>query len=58
MLMLNRKLGESIVIGSGVDAVIVTVTQISGNQVKIGVKAPKKIPVYRNEIYYRIQNGL
>jgi carbon storage regulator len=58
MLMLNRRLGESIVIGKGDDMITVTVTQISGNQVKLGIQAPKRIPVYRNEIYFRIQCGL
>ena len=53
MLILSRNIGESIVIG---DDVVVRVLQVKDNQVRIGVDAPKDIPVHREEIYDRIQN--
>jgi len=51
MLILGRKEGEKIVIG---DDITVTVTKIKGNQVQIGITAPKHIPVHREEVYERI----
>jgi carbon storage regulator len=53
MLILTRRIGESIKIG---EAVTVTVQNIYGNQVQIGVSAPRKVSVHREEIYLRIQN--
>lgn len=53
MLILTRRVGESLMIG---DDVNVTVLGIRGNQVRIGVNAPKDVAVHREEIYDRIQN--
>jgi carbon storage regulator len=52
MLILTRKVGEALVIG---DDVVVNVLGVKGNQVRIGVNAPKKVSVHREEIYDRIQ---
>jgi len=51
MLILTRKLGESIAIG---DQIKVTLIEIQGKHVKIGVNAPKDVPIHRQEIYERI----
>lgn len=51
MLVLSRKVGETLMIG---DEVTVTVLGISGGQVRIGVDAPREVGVYREEIYTRI----
>ncbi len=52
MLILTRRVGESLMIGDNVN---VTVLGIRGNQVRIGVDAPKDVAVHREEIYDRIQ---
>ncbi|PJG82546.1 carbon storage regulator CsrA [Caviibacterium pharyngocola] len=54
MLILTRKAGESLLIG---DDVSITILNIRGNQVKIGVKAPKDVSVHREEIYQRIKDA-
>jgi carbon storage regulator len=52
MLFLTRRVGETLVIG---DDVTVTVLGVKGNQVRLGVNAPKDVSVHREEIYQRIQ---
>jgi carbon storage regulator len=52
MLILTRRVGETLVVG---DDVKITVLGINGSQVRIGVEAPKEIPIHREEIYMKIQ---
>ncbi len=52
MLILTRRVGETLMVG---DEVTVTVLGVKGNQVRIGVNAPKDVAVHREEIYDRIQ---
>ena len=54
MLILSRKMGESIHLG---DSVVVTVLGVARGQVKIGIDAPRDLAVHRHEIYQRIQDG-
>ena len=51
MLILTRKLGERITIG---DDITITLLEIKGNQAKLGVKAPKSVAIYREEVYEKI----
>ena len=53
MLILTRRIGESVYIG---DEVRLTVLGVRGTQVRIGINAPKEVPVHREEIYYRIKH--
>ena len=53
MLILTRRVGESLMIGDNVD---ITVLGIRGNQVRIGINAPKDVSVHREEIYDRIKD--
>ena len=52
MLALERKSNESIMLGNDIE---ITVLEIKGDQVKLGIKAPKSVPIYRKEIYLQIQ---
>ena len=52
MLILTRKLGERITIG---DDIVITLLEIKGAQVKLGIEAPKSISIHRQEIYERIR---
>lgn len=52
MLALARKVNESIMIGNDIE---ITVLEIKGDQIKLGVKDPKSVPIYRKELYVQIQ---
>jgi carbon storage regulator len=54
MLALTRKLNESIIIGNDIE---ISILEIKGDQVKVGISAPKSIPIYRKEIYLQIQEA-
>lgn len=54
MLALSRKQGEAVVIGSDVE---ITVLEIKGEQVKLGIAAPKSVPVYRKELYVQMKEA-
>lgn len=51
MLVLTRRIGESLMVGKEIK---VTILNVKGNQVRLGIKAPKDIPVHREEIYRKI----
>lgn len=53
MLALSRKKGEAIVINN----IEITILDVKGDQVKIGIEAPKEIPIYRKEVYVQIQES-
>lgn len=53
MLILTRRIGETVMIG---DEVSITVLGVKGNQVRLGVNAPREVAVHREEIYSRIKN--
>lgn len=52
MLILTRRVGETLMVG---DEVSITVLGVKGNQVRVGINAPKDVPVHREEIYQRIK---
>jgi len=54
MLALSRKINESIIIGNDIE---ITVLEVKGDQVKIGINAPKSVPIYRKELYIQIQES-
>ena len=54
MLALSRKKNEALVINNNVE---ITILEIKGEQVKIGITAPKEVPVYRKEVYVQIQDA-
>ena len=54
MLALTRKKGEALVINNNVE---ITILEVKGDQVKIGISAPKEVPVYRKEVYLQIQEA-
>ena len=55
MLALTRKKGESLVVNNNIE---ITVLEIRGDQIKIGICAPKNVPVYRKEVYLQIQKEM
>lgn len=54
MLALSRKKSEALIINNDIE---ITVLEIKGEQVKLGINAPKEVPVYRKEVYVQIQNA-
>ena len=54
MLALSRKKNEAIVINNNIE---ITILEVKGDQVKIGISAPKEVPVYRKEVYAQIQEA-
>lgn len=54
MLALSRKKNEAIVINNNIE---ITILEVKGDQVKIGINAPKEVPIYRKEVYLQIQEA-
>ncbi len=54
MLALSRKKSEALIINNNIE---ITVLEIKGEQVKLGINAPKEIPIYRKEVYVQIQDA-
>ena len=54
MLALTRKKGESLVINNNIE---ISILEVRGDQIKIGITAPKDVPIYRKEVYKQIQEG-
>ncbi len=52
MLALSRKKGDSLIVNNNIE---ITVLEVKGEQVKLGITAPKQVPVYRKEVYVQIQ---
>ena len=55
MLILSRRIGESIIIGNGENKIVVKFLKIQGKNAKLGIEAPKSVTVHREEIYRLIQ---
>ena len=53
MLILTRKVGETVAIG---DDILISIVEIKGNQIKLGIQAPKSVQVHRAEVYQKIQD--
>lgn len=54
MLALSRRIGESIMIGNDIE---ITVIEVKGEQVRLGIRAPKSVPIHRKEIYLQIKEA-
>ncbi len=54
MLALSRKKNEALIINNNIE---ITILEVKGDQVKIGITAPKEVPVYRKEVYLQIQEA-
>lgn len=54
MLALSRKKDEAVIINDDIE---ITIIEVKGDQVKIGISAPKSVPIYRKEVYMQIQNA-
>lgn len=54
MLALSRKKNEAIIINNNIE---ITILEVKGEQVKVGIAAPKEVPVYRKEVYLQIQDA-
>ncbi|MBR5422102.1 MAG: carbon storage regulator CsrA [Lachnospiraceae bacterium] len=54
MLALSRKKGEALVLNNNIE---LTILEVKGDQVKLGIKAPREIPIYRKEVYEQIQQA-
>ena len=54
MLALSRKKNEALIVNNNIE---ITVLEIKGEQVKLGIRAPKEVPVYRKEVYVQIQEA-
>ena len=54
MLALSRKKGEAIIVNNNVE---ITILEVKGDQVKIGISAPKEVPIYRKEVYIQVQEA-
>lgn len=54
MLALSRKVNESIMIGNDIE---ITILEVKGEQIKLGIRAPKSVPVYRKELYVQIEEA-
>lgn len=54
MLALSRKKNEALIINNNIE---ITILEVKGDQVKIGISAPKEVPIYRKEVYIQIQNA-